>query len=90
MKVEKLICKENDTIKNIMMCIDKNGKGIVFIVDEKSRLVGVMTDGDIRRLLIDGYGLNDTVTSHVKKDLYMHTYMKKRKLLFKNLIIRLN
>lgn len=67
MKVEKLICKENDTIKNIMMCIDKNGKGIVFIVDEKSRLVGVMTDGDIRRLLIDGYGLNDTVTSHVKK-----------------------
>lgn len=65
MKVEKLTCRWDSTIKDAMACIDDNTKGTVFIVDDGDRLVGVMTDGDIRRLLIKGYGLNDRIRSHM-------------------------
>lgn len=50
------------------MCIDKNTKGSAFITDDSGKLVGVVTDGDIRRLLLNGYGLNDAIASHLRKD----------------------
>lgn len=67
MELEKMICNCNATIKEVMMCIDKNAKGTAFITDDEGRLMGVMTDGDIRRLLINGYGLNDCIKPHIKK-----------------------
>lgn len=68
MELEKLICNYKVTIKEVMLCIDKNAKGTAFIVDDTSRLVGIMTDGDIRRLLISGYGLNDLIEIHMQKN----------------------
>ncbi len=68
MNLEKLICSKSATIKDVMMCINENAKGAAFIVDEAVRLVGIMTDGDIRRLLIDGYGLNDFIEEHIQSD----------------------
>lgn len=68
MELEKLKCSQEATIKEVMMCIDQNAKGAVFILDRDDRLIGVMTDGDIRRLLISGYGLNDSIKSHIRKE----------------------
>lgn len=65
MKLNNLTCNYKSTIKDVMMNIDKNAKGAAFIVDDADRLMGVVTDGDIRRLLIDGYGLNDDIGTHV-------------------------
>ena len=39
-------------IVEAMQKIDENSKGLLFIVDENRRLVGSLTDGDIRRWLI--------------------------------------
>ena len=41
---------------------------ILFVVDEKDRIIGSVTDGDIRRGLINGVTLNDTVDIVMKKD----------------------
>lgn len=68
MELERLVCSRKATIKDVMMCIDKNSKGTAFIVDNEKKLVGVMTDGDIRRLLINGYGLNDQIEMHIGKN----------------------
>lgn len=68
MELEKMICSYNATIKDVMMCIDRNAKGTAFITDDTGRLAGIMTDGDIRRLLINGYGLNDCIEMHIKRD----------------------
>lgn len=68
MELENLICSHKATIKDVMMRIDKNSKGSVFVIDDNRRLVGVVTDGDIRRLLINGYGLNDAIEMHIRKD----------------------
>lgn len=61
MDCERLICHENATIKDAMICIDYNTKGIVFIVDDDKKLVGIVTDGDIRRALLGGAGLKEGI-----------------------------
>lgn len=68
MEVEKLICNKECILKDVMMCINENAKGTAFIINQEKVLVGVMTDGDIRRLLLDGYGLNEPVLNHIDKD----------------------
>ena len=68
MKLDDLICSYESTIKDVMMNIDKSTKGAAFVVDDADRLVGVVTDGDIRRLLIGGYGLNDKIGPHISED----------------------
>lgn len=40
------------TIVEAMKQLDQNAKGILFIVDERFRLLGSVTDGDIRRWII--------------------------------------
>lgn len=66
MKLEKMVCHQNATIREVMMCIDNNARGTAFIVDDENRLTGVVTDGDIRRLLIEGYGINDSIKMHIQ------------------------
>lgn len=68
MKLDKMICGQDATIKDVMMCIEKNAKGTAFVIDSEDRLVGIVTDGDIRRLLIEGYGLNDYIKTYMNKD----------------------
>lgn len=65
MNCEKLICDENSTIKDVLKCINNNAKGIAFIVDEDNKLVGIATDGDIRRALLDGAGLKETINAYM-------------------------
>ena len=68
MELKKLTCNYKSTIKDIMVCINENTKGAAFLTDDSKTVVGVVTDGDIRRLLLEGYGLNDLIQPHIKKD----------------------
>lgn len=52
--IRKLLSLETNSIKETMKIIDLNALGIAFIVDEKNKLVGVATDGDIRGAIIKG------------------------------------
>ena len=40
----------------------------LFVVDNTQRLVGMLTDGDIRRALISGVVLTETISAAMKKD----------------------
>lgn len=73
MDVRKIVCNIEATIKEVMICINESSKGTAFIVDDNRTLVGIITDGDIRRLLINGYGLNDAIRVHLKKD-FVYAY----------------
>jgi len=50
--LEKFIAGPDITLVEAMRRIDKNVRGILFIVDEQRRLIGSLTDGDIRRCII--------------------------------------
>ncbi len=55
------IAKKGASIKRVMREIDKGGIGVAFVVDEKESLFGLVTDGDVRRALLSGVGLDEPV-----------------------------
>ncbi len=66
MDINKNLVQKNKTIKETMNIIDHNGLGIAFVVDENKKLVGVVTDGDIRRSVLKGINLNTQIQKIMK------------------------
>ena len=48
-------------VSEAMRRIDESGCGILFLIDADNRLEGCVTDGDIRRFLLSGGGMDDAV-----------------------------
>jgi len=48
-KTEKLLVHEGISIKEAMRQMGRAGEKVVFVVDQENRLLGSLTDGDIRR-----------------------------------------
>ncbi len=42
------------TVHDVMACINANSQRIALVVDEENRLISTLTDGDIRRAILDG------------------------------------
>jgi len=57
----------NSTIKEALQIIDNGALQIAIIVDENDKLLGTLTDGDIRRGLLKGFDLNSPVESIIFK-----------------------
>jgi CTP:phosphocholine cytidylyltransferase-like protein len=57
----KIFVKAEDSIKSTMEVIDKGGRGIALILDDGQRLMGTVTDGDIRRAILKGLSLEEPV-----------------------------
>lgn len=55
-----LVGPEN-TLKEVMQKIDINGYGIALVVDDNIKLIGLITDGDIRRAIIKGTDINTPI-----------------------------
>jgi nucleoside-diphosphate-sugar epimerase len=51
-----------------MEVIDRNGCGIVFVTDDDGVLVGTATDGDIRRGILEGVGLDEPIEQLMNED----------------------
>lgn len=66
-QLDAFIISQMDTVVNAMKKIDLNAKGILFVVDEKQHLVGVITDGDIRRWLIKTGNLQEQLVCIMNK-----------------------
>lgn len=56
--IKKHTAKLNTTIKEIIGIINEGSIGIALIVDDQFKLLGTITDGDIRRSLLKGKGLD--------------------------------
>jgi dTDP-glucose pyrophosphorylase len=61
MEYKKYILSESSTIRHALEVIDSGAMRIAFIVDSKLKLLGSVSDGDIRRALIKGFALNDSI-----------------------------
>lgn len=49
------------TMREVMECIDRSGKGIVLVLDGSNRLIGTVTDGDLRRAILAGMNVDHSV-----------------------------
>lgn len=61
MELDNLLIFRERLIKEAIQAIDKNGKKIVFVTDEQKRLLGTVSDGDIRRWILRNGSLEKQV-----------------------------
>ena len=51
--MEKLTIRENSNLKEIVSKLNKNGKGFLAIISDIGKLIGIVTDGDLRRAFLN-------------------------------------
>ena len=56
---EKALIGPEATFRDALISIDSTGAGIALVVDGERRLLGALSDGDVRRALIRGSGMED-------------------------------
>lgn len=59
--IDKLVLSVNLHLRDAIYKINDNAQGIVFVVDDDQKLCGILTDGDIRRTLLQGKTLDVSV-----------------------------
>jgi dTDP-glucose pyrophosphorylase len=64
---EKALIGPEATFRDALQSIDATGAGIALVVDGDRRLIGALSDGDLRRALIRGAGLEDAATSAMNR-----------------------
>jgi CBS domain-containing protein len=56
------------SIKEVLKKLDRTAEKVLLVTDKGNRLIGSITDGDIRRYLLKGKSLEDNI-----KDVYYKT-----------------
>jgi dTDP-glucose pyrophosphorylase len=59
--IENIKLTVDSTIKEALQIIDNGAVKFAIVVDKDGKLIGTMTDGDIRRAILDGKTLGDTI-----------------------------
>lgn len=62
MKLDNFIVYENDSVVQVMSKINDNARGIIFVCDREKHLVAAVSDGDVRRYIINKGDLNSPVS----------------------------
>lgn len=57
-----LVVSEATSVRNVISCIDRNGKGIAIVLDADQHLIATVTDGDIRRAILAGIDVDVPVS----------------------------
>ncbi len=66
--IERILARDYYSLKQTMKVIDNSGLGMAFVVDDAGKLVGVVTDGDIRRAILRGSNLDQQVKTVMNID----------------------
>ena len=65
--VDACLVRESGSLRDAMAAIDRGARQIALVVDGDGRLVGVLTDGDVRRALLRGGDLDDPLAPAVSR-----------------------
>lgn len=66
--IEQIKLNPTSTIREALKVIDSGAMQIAVVVDSENRLLGTLTDGDIRRGLLDGLSIDSSI-----KDIFFKT-----------------
>lgn len=64
---KNILITSDKTIKDALSVIDSEALRVALVVDEKQVLLGVVTDGDIRRGILAGLSVNEAVANVMNK-----------------------
>lgn len=68
MQKELFVIEPSSSINEALSLIDKNRSGFALVCDKAGMLMGTLTDGDIRRALLKGASIADSVEGIYKRD----------------------
>lgn len=58
---DQILVKFNESLANVMNFIDRQETRMAVVVDEKKTILGIVSDGDIRRAILKGYVLSTPI-----------------------------
>ena len=90
MKIDKFLIPENATLREALSHIELNHHGIVMAVDAFGRVTGLATDGDIRRELLNGRTLEDSISTCINAEFIYEDPSTPREALLKKLDHRIH
>ena len=65
---EKTLLKKDNNMKKVLETLDKGALGIVLVVNNNGRLYGTITDGDVRRAILEGIDTNSSLDNFVNEN----------------------
>ena len=67
--IEDFVSYENQSVHDVLKKIDKNKRGIVFLINSSGELTGSFSDGDFRRTILepDNFNQNSPVCDVMNK-----------------------
>ncbi len=63
-----ILVSPTQSVREALECMNQNSKGIVLVVDESNRLLGTVTDGNIRRAILEGIPLEAQLSNLIGTD----------------------
>jgi len=59
--IQDIIVSKDTLLKHVLKIIDESSKQICLVLDEEKKLLGTISDGDIRRALLSNISLEDSI-----------------------------
>lgn len=66
-RLQKIVIPENASVRSALEAIDRGAAEIALVLSEDRRLLGTLTDGDLRRALLRGASLGDPVLHFMQR-----------------------
>lgn len=60
---KKILVSPNDTLRSVLKAIDQEALKLAIVVDESNYLLGTVSDGDIRRAILNNTSLDELVST---------------------------
>ena len=89
-KLKNFLITKNVNINLALKTITRGGKKGLVVVDKEKKLLGVLSDGDLRNAIIDGKSLNDKIESIYQKKSYFISEVSLKDLDLKQIFIKKN
>lgn len=89
MNMELFLIKDDSSIRATLSKIENNHHGFVLVQDSNGRILGLATDGDIRRALLDGNSLESPIAKLYNEEFVWEKVGTPREILLKQLDSRI-
>lgn len=63
----RFVIGPTETMREVLELIDRNGEGVALVLDDEGRLLGIVTDGDIRRALLNRLDFEQTAGAFLEQ-----------------------
>lgn len=86
--LKSILLKDNSTIKDALKIIDEGAMRIALVVDDENKLLGTLSDGDIRRGLLLNLTLEDSIQTLYFKNPVIATVNDSKDFIIKKAILK--